>query len=105
MSALAATPEEIRHFGECAREQCEQLTRASAEVNSLDPAQLAPTLGLIGADYLTAFSAARARYNGAVTALAEVASAISAAAHATAARYESQDTEFASALTLSYPEA
>ncbi len=71
---------------------------ASASVAALEPAQLAPALGLIGSDYLTAFNTARQRYASALNSLAHVADAMSSAATVTAQAYTTRDAAFSAAL-------
>ncbi|AEF42302.1 type VII secretion target [Hoyosella subflava] len=98
MSELVAAPEEIRRFGVCAEEQRTRLTLASASVAALEPAHLAPALGLIGSDYLAAFNTARQRYVSALTSLAHVAGGMSSTAAVTAQAYTTRDAAFSAAL-------
>lgn len=101
MDTLEAAAGQIRGFGERVAQVGEQLRRAAGAAGGADPAALPAVFGLVGADYVAAYTQAHTRFTADVRALAGVADQASTAAHCTACAYASTDAGSALAVEVS----
>lgn len=93
MHAFSAVTEEVRGFGQRTAQVGESLHRAAATASAALTGDLPAVFGMIGADYLAAYTAAQERYTAAVRALAVTADHTAFAAQCTANCYDDADAD------------
>ncbi|MBL1075002.1 DUF2563 family protein [Nocardia sp. 2] len=98
MLGLSIDPDSVTAYTATAHLLAGDLTAASILAATADPLLLTPAFGLIGADFLTAFTAAHATHTATLTTLSATLTGIGSTAAASAAGYRSTDTGHAAAL-------
>ncbi|MFD4181645.1 type VII secretion target [Rhodococcus sp. NPDC058514] len=99
MTEFSAVTEGIRAYGATASSMAAQVETAALGAAAAGPILLGPAFGLIGGDFVAAFATAHGGHTAALTNLAQVLGSMSAAAHASAAAYDSADLGVATGLS------
>ncbi|NUS45164.1 MAG: hypothetical protein HOV66_26605 [Streptomycetaceae bacterium] len=81
-----------------------ELASAAAQASVAGPGLLGPVLGLIGGDFVAAYTAAANAHVDSIARLSTTVASLSAAAKATVAGYHGVDTSTARAVTQRQPE-
>jgi hypothetical protein len=84
---LVAKTEEIVGYGGVAAEMASTLNKTGAETAAANPAALAPAFGLIGSDFVAAFTAAHATHVASINQLASVVESMGTVAVSNVANY------------------
>ncbi|WP_231390477.1 hypothetical protein [Nocardia sp. CNY236] len=95
---MSADTEGIAAYGEAARAMASDMAQAGASAATATPAALGPVMGLVGADFMTAYSAAHAGHLAAIGQLSAVLTSVGGAAQVSAATLAETDAANASIL-------
>lgn len=98
MGEFSARTASIATFGATAAALAAQTEAAGAAAAAAGPALLGPVFGVVGGDFVAAFTAAQDAHVAEVRRLSSAWSAMSAAAASTAAAYDTTDSAGAGAL-------
>ncbi|WP_194852887.1 type VII secretion target [Nocardia sp. SYP-A9097] len=98
MHRITIDPDGLTNYAATATAMAAALATATTRAAAADPLLLTPALGLIGADFLTTFRAARTTHLAALGTLATVLTSLGAATTGAEAAYLTTDTGYASAL-------
>ena len=90
---LVAKTDEIVGYGGVAAEMASTLSKTAATAAAADPAVLGPAFGLIGGDFVAAFTAAHATHVASITQLASVVESMGTVAVSNAANYVAVEAE------------
>ena len=96
MTELFAAPADIAEYGSTAHAMAGEI--AAAGTTAAGTAVLGLAFGLIGADFVAAFTTAQANHSRALATLAHTAAALGDASLASAANYRSADGAHANAI-------
>lgn len=98
MTKIAADAEGIAAYGAGTQLMAGELAAAGAGAAGAGPALLGPIMGLIGGDFMTAYSAAHAGHVATIGQLSAVLNSMGVAAAGSAASYTEADLDNAAAL-------
>ncbi|WP_067562055.1 type VII secretion target [Nocardia acidivorans] len=98
MHRITIDPDGLTRYASTATAMAATLATAGARIAAADPLLLAPALGLIGADFLTAYRAAHTTHLTTVGTLATVLTSLGAATASAEATYATTDATYSAAL-------
>jgi len=98
MTEFSATPAGIAAFGATATVLAEQVEAAGASATTAGPALLGPVFGVIGGDFVAAFSGAQTAHAAQLNRLASAWASMGDAALTAAAAYDTTEAGTAAAL-------
>ncbi|NMN96132.1 hypothetical protein [Antrihabitans stalactiti] len=90
---LEAKTDEIVGYGGVAAEMASTLAKTGAAAAAADPAVLGPAFGLIGGDFVAAFTAAHATHVASINQLASLVESMGTIAVSNAANYVAVEAE------------
>ncbi|WP_330183216.1 type VII secretion target [Nocardia sp. NBC_01503] len=98
MHRITIDPDGLTRYASTATTMAATLATATTRIAAADPLLLAPALGPIGADFLTAYRAAHTTHLAALGTLATVLTSLGAATTGAEASYTTTDAAYAAAL-------
>ncbi len=101
MTEFSAVTDGIRGYAATAADMSAQVRTAAAGAAATGPGLLVPVFGLIGGDFLAAYSAAHGAHTAALSDLAGTLESLGGAATATATAYDEAERGVASGLVAS----
>ncbi|WP_308163066.1 type VII secretion target [Nocardia alni] len=97
MSKISVDTEGVAAYGVTAGGLAAEMASAAASAAAADPALLGPIFGLVGGDFVTAYTAAHAGHVASIGQLSAVLGSIGTAAAGAASTYAESDAEHAAA--------
>ncbi|MCC8928485.1 MULTISPECIES: type VII secretion target [Nocardiaceae] len=99
MAEVAAASAGLQAYSSTAAEMAAEMGAAAAATTACGPAVLAPVFGVIGTEFLAAFTGAHVAHAAAIGRLSEVVASIGVAVASSAHEYEATDAQTAASLT------
>ncbi|MEV6771474.1 DUF2563 family protein [Nocardia sp. NPDC051030] len=103
MHRISIDPDGLAAYSNVAELMAAHLSATATRAAATDPLLLAPALGLIGADFLTAYTAAHTTHLTSITDLAAVLTTLGTTSTTAATTYTATDTTYAAALQAALP--